>query len=933
MASEPIILGLNPVRAQPGDFVAIRGRYLTDVQEVRIGDVVAPVLYNTARELVTQVPDGAKTAPVRVTTASGAAVSARPLTITVQGPDIDDKADDFDVVGLIQNFAQFVPQRHQPVLRQAAHMARAAQTLQSAQMARATQTSSAPAVSAGASAPPVFAPPSPTPPRPAASPAPTSPARGGPLSMVQGFFASLFSSSAPAPSAPSTAPTAPTASPVWTSLPSAPPDYATQSLNPAATRRLPQPPVPPFWGTPSPTAAPNYTTQPFQPQSYGTQILPTPGGPTKFMPSGFSVPWGAMAAGGAGGYALGQMGGGSGIGGAVGGAAGALLGPVGSVVGAVVGTIIDITVGAAIKAARKTVGNIRQSGDLGADAVTSVTSGIKTAGTALWAAGASIADTIVQGALRSFGPSGASVAQFTGQMTRTVGSLLSGVFDLAAAGARGAGRAGGLVVGAAGAAVGIAAASTMAPALAPMGLAPLGLLAGALIGSAVGVAAMKVIKVVADLAGSIVGTLGKAFGELGGLVAGAIRTVMDVLDDARKSLLSYATAVNGISTHSGMGIAQSEKLVQTRQAFGMNSGETSRAYSAFDRLPMFQSALKAAWGIGGEIGSEKEFRSILDRARSLPLLMRRTMLQSMPEGEDFWLRLVGMPQGKINSQLAFFRNMDMGSGAVKAAAEDLTLLQDRWGGFVEFLKRTLGQAFLPVFTRALTTSTNYLKTHQQEVVAFVMEIGRWFYVVLPELMLKGAVAVINTVGWMVKGIGTMLGGIKNSIKPILDFLDTLLQAFRSFAANAAGALAVLAFKMTPAGKIPIVGDALALNAGRIARNRVLAAIPEKVLSDQNFLKVRGAFARGESTVKNWGRGVDSFAANFEKQARAGIGSEDDRQKQFDDFRAMREDISTIARNSEKPQKIDLKIAIEEAKDALYRIAAFISEDAFLDASR
>lgn len=492
---------------------------------------------------------------------------------------------------------------------------------------------------------------------------------------------------------------------------------------------------------------------------------------------------GAAGAGGAAGFGIGQGLGTSGVGGAAGGAIGTAFGPVGSVIGSVIGTVIEKVIGLVLGAVKKTFTNLKVGGDLGSQAVGSVLDGVKSAGRNAFEVGAKLADTVLGAIGARMGPGGASVAALASQATRSVGRILEMGFDGAAGIAKGVGRVAGMGVVGAGALVGGVAGG--------LALGPLGAIFGAAVGSTVGVVVMKVVAAVADMGGKLIGTFGKIFGEIGGLAAGLVKTVMDVMQEAKKALMEYANAAYNIVSHSGRSFGQSENLLNTRQAFGMSNGQTEGAYSSFGNMPLFSGAIKSAFGVKGAEGSDEEIESTVERAKKLPLMLRRVMLSNMPEGEDFWLRLVGMPAEKIKAQLQFFSNMNMGSGAIKGAAEDLTLLESRWSGFFGFVQRTLGAALLPVLTAAMTRVTNLLKANQGNIQTWATNVGKFMFVALPSAIGRGVEAVANGVQKMAQGIVSGLGFLAKSVKPLLGWIDGLLNGLRQLAITAIASFAAI----------------------------------------------------------------------------------------------------------------------------------------------
>ncbi len=521
---------------------------------------------------------------------------------------------------------------------------------------------------------------------------------------------------------------------------------------------------------------------------------------------------GALAGAGAGGAAgfgiIGQGLGTSGVLSGIGGVIGTLGGPVGQVVGAVIGAVVEKVIGLAVAAVKKTATNIKTGGDIGSSAVGNILDGVKSAGRNAFEVGAKLADTVLGAIGSRLGPGAASVAGLASQTTRTVGRILEMGFDGAASVAKGVGRVAGMGVVGAGALVG--------GALGGIAMGPLGAVFGAAVGSSVGVVVMKIVAAVADMGGKIVGVFGRLFGEIGGLAAGLVKTVIDVMSEAKAALSQYANAAYNIVSHSGRSFGQSENLLNTRQAFGMSNGQTEGAYSSFGNMPLFSGAMKAAWGVRGAEGSGEEIESTLEQARRLPLMLRRVMLQNMPEGESFFLRLVGMAPAKIQSQLNFFKNFDMGGGAIKNAAEDLSLLEARMSGFFSWIQRTLGAALLPLMTTAMQRVTNLLKANQGNIQTWATNVGKMLFVVLPSFIGRGVEMVANGVTKMANGIVSGLGSLSKMVKPTFAWIDGLINSLRQLLIVAIATFAGIA--AAAGGPIPAM---IAINAAKIlASNQI-----------------------------------------------------------------------------------------------------------------
>jgi hypothetical protein len=87
----PVITSFSPASGEAGDPVTISGTDLGDATSVRFGSTEATITSNSATEIVTEVPEGATTGKISITTAGGTAVSGTDFeVITVGAPTVTD---------------------------------------------------------------------------------------------------------------------------------------------------------------------------------------------------------------------------------------------------------------------------------------------------------------------------------------------------------------------------------------------------------------------------------------------------------------------------------------------------------------------------------------------------------------------------------------------------------------------------------------------------------------------------------------------------------------------------------------------------------------------------------------------------------------------------------------------------------------------------
>ena len=76
----PKINGFTPRSGAPGTTVTINGLNLSGATAVAFNGTAAPILSDSATQVVTQVPAGATGGTITVTTPAGTATSAKPFT-------------------------------------------------------------------------------------------------------------------------------------------------------------------------------------------------------------------------------------------------------------------------------------------------------------------------------------------------------------------------------------------------------------------------------------------------------------------------------------------------------------------------------------------------------------------------------------------------------------------------------------------------------------------------------------------------------------------------------------------------------------------------------------------------------------------------------------------------------------------------------------
>lgn len=479
---------------------------------------------------------------------------------------------------------------------------------------------------------------------------------------------------------------------------------------------------------------------------------------------------------GAGGFLLGQASGNSGIGGAVGGAIGmALGGPVGAAIGAALVSGLETVLVGAIK---RTISNVARSHDLGSEAADSFSRGALSLSQNALDAGQHIGNTLLEGVLRPFGVSGTAVSQFSAQLGSSLSRTVMASLSVGAQGLRIAGGAAGLGIGLGGAALGGAAGFAVSggglglllhnPGMMLTGV--MGAILPALIGSMVGLIAVKAISVISGVIGSVLDKLGQAFGELGRLGGSALKGIIDVLGDIKRTALEVSQAVLSMSQNSGLSVSASSTAVNNLMGLGIAPNQSSQI---FGRNILEQQVMDAAMGFRGAPGSTQYLLSVQNQYQLWKQqfggnpLMANQMMQAA--GKADLIPMANLPRQELLKSLEFSRGLEMPSGASEVFGQKIGMLENRVGQFASYIKTQLAIAFAPSFERGLTVATDFFKSHQREIVEGIRDIGRWFYQ-LPSYAVDAAIVIIGGLGGISKGIAGMLKDFKDAKGPIFDFV-------------------------------------------------------------------------------------------------------------------------------------------------------------------
>lgn len=507
-----------------------------------------------------------------------------------------------------------------------------------------------------------------------------------------------------------------------------------------------------------------------------------------------------LAGGAAGGFVAGRAAGTSGILSGIGGlVGGALAGPIGAAVGAAIGTLLE-------KAAQKVVENIHEIRALGEQSVDNITKGaISLTGKAM-DVGLQIGDTLLRGALRPFGASGTALAGFANTLGHSFQGVLTTGLNLASGGVR---TAGGLLAGGAGflmTYVGAAAGMMMG--------GPIFSLIGALVASGVGKALMGVVNSVTGVLGNVFGAMGNALGEIGRVGGAALNTIITIMDDVRSTAMNLSKSILDLSQQSGLGVGASAAAVNNLMGFGISPQQTAQM---FGQNVLYTQAQDRGWGIKGAPGSEENLRSfraqyqrMLEAGGGNPLIAN-AMAQST--GKSALIPMANLGDAAFNRSLNNGFGLQMSEAAVREWQQNFGLLQNDASRFVEYIKFSFGNAFLPAMQRGLGVAVEFFRHNKDEIIDGAKAIGRWFYASLPAMVLDGAILIVTGFNTVTSGLSNIIrslydskGAVHQWVEGFLGGIDKMVYGFRTIIAWATGAARAMSPAVMPWQKAQAARD-------------------------------------------------------------------------------------------------------------------------------
>lgn len=430
--------------------------------------------------------------------------------------------------------------------------------------------------------------------------------------------------------------------------------------------------------------------------------------------------------------------------------------------------------------------NVRGSARAGGAAVDALTQGAGSAVSRAYGVGVQLGEQILNGVLSPLGKTGSALSGLFGAGARGVGGLLGMAGDAGSKLLRTGGSivGGGVALAAGG--LGAAAGSVLGLGL---GSAP-GFLVGGAIGTGIGLIGMKIVQSIAEGVGGVVGKVGEAFGKIGDIASGALRAVIDILQDVTKAATETSLNVLKLNQLGGYSMGQSAGLVNTLGFFGMSSQQVAGRFSS-PYSPITTGVGSAMMGMPNIADDPAGFmragaRGFDQAQRGGPISLgvyRAQLNAGFGAGADAdFIPKFGLGENRINKVLDFQKGLGVSPLAVDAFGKDVSMLQGMITGFADFLKVTLGTALIPVITKGLESAANYIVRNKDAIIGAIFAFGKFVYADLPPMVLGGVTMIAKGVAYVLHG---MEGFAKKTLPNLLDafqkFFDSLLDKIRPLA--------------------------------------------------------------------------------------------------------------------------------------------------------
>jgi len=366
--------------------------------------------------------------------------------------------------------------------------------------------------------------------------------------------------------------------------------------------------------------------------------------------------------------------------------------------------------------------------------------------------------------LNTFVSAAQSAASVVGTVVKAAGSMLSTVVS-------------GVVSAGSGV---LSALSGVAGGLSSVGSAFIGAISGVLgaIGSVLGAlvnAVQNLVKSLVEVAGSIV-----KFGlALAGIAIGAF---VAAVSSAIPAMLQFAKAAGQLRATSGLSYEKSGEILNRFGSVGIGKDAVNGMFGGAGQSPFMFQMKAAAFGLPSY--TDKNFlpevagmqRKVTDSNPYGPEIARSIMARLGMDNPQ--MRMLGnLTPARIRGEQAWTERVQsklgVGGEATRKYAEDVPLLMNRIGQFIEFVKIRFANDLLPFVEGILGSLVDYLAANAGNIANAIRTGVEWLYADFPVLFLEGMKSVIAGAQWLVDGALTVVTAIINIGHGFANFVRSL----------------------------------------------------------------------------------------------------------------------------------------------------------------
>jgi hypothetical protein len=334
-------------------------------------------------------------------------------------------------------------------------------------------------------------------------------------------------------------------------------------------------------------------------------------------------------------------------------------------------------------------------------------------------------------------------------------------------------------------------------------------IAGAILGGITNMlgAGLQISGLALNVARALVGTivfLTGGFLRLGlmltGVVLGGLTLFAGAVARAAQSAMAFAKEASLLRANTGLGYGQAQGILGRFGAFGIGGGAVNSMLGGMGQMPAFFAQKAGMFGLPGYESSDfvpklaQAFQAAAARG-PFGMATARNMMGTLGMDSPDMMRLVNLPQNKIREQLAWQGNtqsaLGIGAGDVQKWAEDVPLLINRIGSFVEMVQVKFVSGLLPYIEAGLNALTNYLGQNATKINEAIRGAVSFLFTQAPVLVLQGVQTMLGGITWLVEGFSNGARFLATNAQTVLGVIDTIINALRTFSGNAVGVGGVL----------------------------------------------------------------------------------------------------------------------------------------------